>query len=210
MFFRRMWDAVQTSRRTHGIHAATQRECALKEEFARHVRGLESQILLLRAENRALLNSVLGIAGIPPIMVTDPAEFPGGGREAKQIPRTASRAPEKREKSNSVRDDSSRDDGCRQDGTASLQTDSVENASHRIGAPNGSALPSLVAGSACPAGRHSVDSPSLTTSAVPLGRQNQARGANAGRIVAPMRRRSWHQIYRMLELESVRRKDSDV
>lgn len=33
----------------------------------RYVRGLEHEVARLRAENRALLNSLLGTAGIPPL-----------------------------------------------------------------------------------------------------------------------------------------------
>lgn len=33
----------------------------------RYVRGLEDEVARLRAENRALLNSLLGTAGIPPL-----------------------------------------------------------------------------------------------------------------------------------------------
>jgi hypothetical protein len=36
----------------------------------RYTRGLEGEVARLRAENRALLNSILGIAGIPPIVVS--------------------------------------------------------------------------------------------------------------------------------------------
>ena len=35
----------------------------------RYTRGLEAEVGRLRAENRALLNSILGIAGVPPIFV---------------------------------------------------------------------------------------------------------------------------------------------
>jgi hypothetical protein len=37
---------------------------------SRYTRSLEAEVGRLRAENRALLNSILGIAGIPPIVVT--------------------------------------------------------------------------------------------------------------------------------------------
>jgi hypothetical protein len=40
----------------------------------RYVRGLEDEAARLRAENRALLNSLLGTAGIPPL---DPERTPG-------------------------------------------------------------------------------------------------------------------------------------
>jgi hypothetical protein len=36
----------------------------------RYVRALEGEVERLRAENRALLNSILGIAGVPPIPVS--------------------------------------------------------------------------------------------------------------------------------------------
>src|SRR6202167_3619116 len=35
----------------------------------RYTRALEADVTRLRAENRALLNSILGIAGVPPITV---------------------------------------------------------------------------------------------------------------------------------------------
>jgi hypothetical protein len=38
----------------------------------RYTRTLEADVARLRAENRALLNSILGIAGVPPIHVTEP------------------------------------------------------------------------------------------------------------------------------------------
>ena len=41
----------------------------------RYTRALEAEVARLRAENRALLNSILGIAGVPPITVeTAPLE----------------------------------------------------------------------------------------------------------------------------------------
>lgn len=43
---------------------------AFRQLTARHyTRSLEAEIARLRAENRALLNSILGIAGIPPVPV---------------------------------------------------------------------------------------------------------------------------------------------
>ena len=38
---------------------------------SRYVRELESEVARLRAENRALLNSLLGTAGVPPLRVED-------------------------------------------------------------------------------------------------------------------------------------------
>jgi hypothetical protein len=36
---------------------------------SRYTRALETEVARLRAENRALLNSILGIAGVPPMAV---------------------------------------------------------------------------------------------------------------------------------------------
>jgi hypothetical protein len=40
--------------------------CAAKSS---HMQRLEAEVARLRVENRALLNSILGIAGVPPVMV---------------------------------------------------------------------------------------------------------------------------------------------
>lgn len=219
---RSIWRRITASRRAREREAAAQRECALRQDFARRTHALESQILLLRAENRALLNSVLGIAGIPPIMVTDPAELsfvpatPSGvhndahpsplssrqradvwpdegtalgvGEQGqKQIPRTAVRVPKNQEENDSARD-SARDDSSQDSG----------------GRENSATSP-------CTIGTNSTPPQRSGQGAVPLRRResHRARPANGDRIVTPMRRRSWHQIYRMLELESSRRKASE-
>jgi len=41
---------------------------------SRYTRELEAEVILLRAENRAMLNSILGIAGIPPVI--EPLDCP--------------------------------------------------------------------------------------------------------------------------------------
>ena len=43
----------------------------------RYTRALEVEVARLRTENRALLNSILGIAGIPPIAVDSANPFAG-------------------------------------------------------------------------------------------------------------------------------------
>jgi hypothetical protein len=57
-----IWHALTTSRYT----------CALEEEVAR-----------LRAENRALVNSLLGTAGVPPLRI----EGAANGTEAREAPK---------------------------------------------------------------------------------------------------------------------------
>ena len=66
-----------------GIAQATPRE--------KYVRALEDEVARLRAENRALLNSLLGTAGIPPLEIpggegaTRPAAMPTRRRSWPQI-----------------------------------------------------------------------------------------------------------------------------
>jgi hypothetical protein len=56
----------------------------------RYTRALEVEVAQLRAENRALLNSILGIAGIPPILVDLPtaAEQGANAEPAAELPGT--------------------------------------------------------------------------------------------------------------------------
>lgn len=130
----------------------------------REVRALESEVARqgaeidrLRVENRALLNSILGIAGIPPLPIatfTPPSpavrhsESPThsrGGDESLARPASSSHQP----------------------------ADEGDSASRQSTARNGAPI------------SPSPDSPS--------------------RVATPLRRRSWHQINRILEIESARK-----
>ncbi len=50
--------------------------CKFLRKFfgSRYVRGLESEVERLRGENRALLNSLLGTAGFPPVEFAEPVK----------------------------------------------------------------------------------------------------------------------------------------
>ncbi|MGA7852558.1 MAG: hypothetical protein WCA15_04470 [Candidatus Acidiferrales bacterium] len=91
---------------------------------------LEAEVARLRAENRALLNSILGIAGVPPITV---------GADAPAL------------------------------------TPSVGTATTKKGGTPGDS-------------------------------STQVTAKNLS-VTAPTRRRSWHQVYRMLEIDSARKKE---
>lgn len=99
-------------------------------ELEREVERARAENLRLRAENRALLNCILGIAGLPPVSV--------------DAPEAASKSP-----------------GATVEATAQSQP---------------------------PIRRHT-------------GNLHN---------VAPMRRRSWHQVHRMLELQSARKKADEA
>jgi hypothetical protein len=104
----------------------------------------------LRAENRALLNSILGIAGVPPIFVAENDVSPVRGLQT-QVGTVASTV--------------------------------------KVAGVNPAANPA----SAVVRSKRTV--PRIASAMVP----NE-------KIVPPMRRRSWHQIFRMLEINSARKK----
>jgi hypothetical protein len=108
----------------------------------RYTELLEREVGRLRAENRALLNSILGIAGVPPLPIEVPPEEVESEKFVGGIRRADVRSGGNRESSN---------------GHASS--------------------PQPVSG-------HSVN----------------------GQGALPLRRRSWQQINRMLEIESARKK----
>jgi hypothetical protein len=109
---------------------------------SKYTRGLEAEVARLRDENRALLNSILGIAGVPPVMVT------AAGAEATAAAASAT-------------------------------------APAAIGA----------------------NAKAPVRGARPLA--GKSAGAGAGQSAGPMmRRRSWQQIYRMLEMDSARKKEA--
>jgi hypothetical protein len=112
----------------------------------RYTRALEAEVARLRAENRALLNSILGIAGVPPITVL-PDSVSIGSQDAQ----------------------------------------SLHLESGRRNVPAGATQPRL-----------------------PSARMNATNGKTQGaNMVTPMRKRSWHQIYRMLEIDSARNKPQE-
>jgi len=137
MTLREMWQRMTSGR-------------SLEAELARQGADIDR----LRAENRALLNSILGIAGIPPINVTEPTDSLAPAAQPRSIG-TALDAP-------------------------------CETSGHIFSCADRAAAPSASVGA---------------------GLKPAPTGPMAGdaRIVSPLRRRSWHQINRMLELESARK-----
>jgi len=105
---------------------------------SRYRNALEGEVARLRAENRALLNSILGIAGVPPIPVDIPTNCSEPPRTTHSAPRSGLEAP-----------------------------------------PSGPG----------------------TSSRGELGKSAQG----SVRMAAPLRRRSWQQINRMLEFESAKK-----
>jgi hypothetical protein len=112
----------------------------------RYTRLLEAEVGRLRAENRALLNSILGIAGIPPIVVASEA--------AENVP----------------------------------PDPQIADGMHPPGAPVGGSV----------------------SSRRKLRSGNAAARGVAVNMPPPVRHRSWQQVNRMLEFDSVRKHEQDT
>ena len=110
----------------------------------RYTRLLEAEVGRLRAENRALLNSILGIAGVPPIVVA---------------------------------------------------SEGAENVPTRAQIADGTDTPSAVFGGSVSSRR--------------ILRSGNAAGV-AVNMPTPVRHRSWQQVNRMLEFDSVRKREQDT
>jgi hypothetical protein len=179
MHLREIWQRITTTRYALSLEAFARAERALNEEIAR-----------LRAENRALLNSILGIAGIPPILVS-PAEPATEAAmlntflRASTAPRSAGVSP-----------------------TNLSSSDGNEN--HRlqaVAANSAPPRPDKPESTAPTRARLSASSAAPRRSGQPRpGRFNGQPQQN----ISPMRRRSWQQINRMLEFESARKKPQET
>lgn len=149
---REIWQRITATRYTQ----------ALEAQLAR----LQAENVRLRQENRALLNSILGITGIPPVSVATPNAGVSGTTSSAENPRTyptlqsGPEAPASGPVSPS------------NDADSEKQSDSIAETQPR---PRARANPEA------------------------------ARGKNVTQV-APMRRRSWQQINRTLELEAARKK----
>jgi hypothetical protein len=173
----KIWRTMTTTRLTR----------AIEDEILPHLRAQNAELIRvrsendrLRAENRALLDSILGIAGIPPVIVAEPsnrgchpeptrdlsASSACAGRDAKERFLVAKDAPRNDRQEFVVRGSQERTPG-----TAPLSEKG------RARTKNGARAP---------------------------------RGGNGGKrdanVIAPMRRRSWPQVNRALEVAALRKR----
>lgn len=146
-----------------------------RDEIARHV----SEILRLRAENRALLNSILGIAGIPP------------------LPSSVS-LPAKCHSESAAADDESRSTPSHPSSTAAEKNSPGPQSPRSDIPPNSSPESSSLRFSELSSAHSPALAPPPSSSSSPPSPRRQ--------LAAPLRRRSWHQIMRTLELESGKKK----
>jgi len=188
------------TRYTRGIDAAVAREREKSAWQNAEIARLREEIVRVRAENRALLNSILGIAGIPPI----PVAFQDA--RVLETPNTNSAAPP-------------RCHPAAQSGPEAPAWSTSADKPHLLGTPVAS---STRAENEHPLGNASASgpvSPFSDSSDTEVGdrvehiaaHKTQVDAAIAGgkglqKVTAPMRRRSWQQINRTLEIEAARKK----
>lgn len=155
---------------------------ALETELAQtqaHATRQRAEIAQLRDENRALLNSILGIAGIPPIYVSS-----HGAAALETSPSISAEAP--------------RSAPSVQSGPEVQADSNPADTSH----PRGTAAASEPASPLPNANEPSVTSAAWQTGAV-------ASSKKLSQVGAPMRKRSWQQINRALEYQAARKKPEE-
>jgi hypothetical protein len=148
----------------------------------------QNEIARLRAENRALLNSILGIAGIPPVL---PEGLPSRrlvepGISELPLPSSAL-FPTKCHSESAAADDESRSTPPHPSSTAAEKNSPGPQRPRNDIPPHSSSPQSFR-----PQPQHSPLPSSAPASSTPQRRQ----------LATPQRRRSWHQIMRTLEFES--------
>ena len=153
--------------------AEVTRQRAENDQMRAAIASQQNEIARLRAENRALLNSILGIAGIPPVIVDTPLP--------SSVPIPEVPFPSKCHSESAAADDESRSTPSHPSSTAAEKNSpGTQNPRNDI-PPN-----------------PSPESSSLHFSS-PAPRRH---------LATPLRRRSWHQIMRTLELASAKKPSS--
>jgi hypothetical protein len=210
-----IWRRLTTTRRARTLEADLARERAANAEQGIEVARQGAEIIRLRAENRALLNSILGIAGIPPLPATEAdlaavqsSPYSGTGVRRKAAlgndacapllgqnpsdlgPRTESHAMNARGQVEACPTENSSDAPANDSRTAGVSPAPLPLGLQRTEMLEQQQNPN----SKTPARRRRYED----------HRTNPARSTTP-HVAAPTRRRSWPQIHRLLEFESAQK-----
>jgi hypothetical protein len=189
MHIRKIWHRLTTTRyaRTLEAELALEREVAARLDAVIAQQGIESakqdvEISRLRAENRALLNSILGIAGVPPLPAT----------EADLTAMNARGQAEARPTEDLL------DTPAADSRTAGVSPAPLPLGLHKKEMLEQQQNPN----SKTPARRRRYEdhSPAARTA-----NHSRPRANPLPHVAAPTRRRSWPQIHRLLEFESAQK-----
>lgn len=192
-----MMRGARVARAVMKTRYARELEAALARERDDRVR-LRAENARLRQENRALLNSILGIAGIPPVSVT------GESTAAQRAPDALPQIPRALETPATNSAEDPRNYPLAQSGPEAPASTSPADQDHPLG--------TLVAlGPVPPLTQTNARIETNDADARRTQRQQRTNRGGAGRNaaqLAPLRRRSWQQINRTLEFEAARKKAS--
>ncbi|MHB8541773.1 MAG: hypothetical protein ACYDCD_12665 [Candidatus Acidiferrales bacterium] len=169
---------------------------------SRYTRALEDEVARLRAENHALVNSILGVAGIPPIRLVSAGAVAGRGavRSGGVTPAGAGAA---RPKTGPTRMPNGSGVGEQKHPVGAglprllRPDDSVGNT--RPGEAEASPLHTKIPGSPAPFGKRGFCDLRGTDRTPSVAQASACADA-----VAPLRKRSWQQIGRVREIEDAR------
>jgi len=178
-----LWRRLTTTRYARALEAELALERAVISRLdavvaqqGAEINRQDAEIARLRDENRAMLNSILGIAGVPPLPASpnDAAAVQASLHVSAPLSSTGNPA-------------------C---ATSNTQQNRASPA------------PNTIAGDFCTAGVSPA--PLHSNSSSPVARtttcsQSRPRANSAPHVAAPMRRRSWPQINRLLEFESAQK-----
>jgi hypothetical protein len=183
---------ITTTPHSRALESEVARQRAENDQQRAAIASQQNEIARLRAENRALLNSILGIAGIPPILregLQDRRLVEPGVSEPP-LPSSVM-FPAKCHSESAAADDESRSTPPHPSSMAAEKNSPGPQRPRNDIPPQSSSPQSFHAQTP-----HSPVPSSAPASSSPPRRQ----------LAAPLRRRSWHQIMRTLEFESGKKK----
>ena len=212
----KIWHRLTTTRYVRTLEAdlALERAVIARLDAAIAEQGIEiakqdAEIARLRAENRALLNSILGIAGVPPLPATeaDLAAVQSSLRAASISSVGARHAVPERATSTHVPSVHNRATAGSASPAAALANGTIQPSSI---AGHGSAVPLVTDTPAADfrtAGVSPAPLPLVAKQArgAPVANHSRSRANQTQHVAAPTRRRSWPQIHRLLEFESAQK-----
>ena len=168
----------RTTRYARALESEVARQRAENDQQRAAFASQQSELARLRAENRALLNSILGIAGIPPILQEQITDTP--------LPSSVS-LPTKCHSESAAADDESRSTPSHHSSITAAEKSSPGSQSPRNDIPPN-------------------PQPESSSLRFPAPRSAHSSSPSPRRQLATsLRRRSWHQITRTLELESAKK-----
>ncbi len=189
MHIRKFWRRLTTTRHASTLEAELALERAVVVRLDAVVAQQSREITRLRAENRALLNSILGIAGVPPLPATE-ADLAAAQASSYSGTGTPACAPLL---------------SCSPSDLGSSAKSHPVNARGQSEACPTEASPGTPTAEFRTAGLRPAQLVATQSLAARTPNHSHPRANSSPHVAAPTRRRSWPQIHRLLEFESAQK-----